>query len=235
MTQAQYQHLVSLLNAQQIKPIAVVHDPTMVQTCIVYSASHHKSTLSSHSWIIDNGATSHIASSLSVFASHKPAHNLYVTLPYHTRVPVHSTCVVKLQTDFTLHNVLYVPGFKVNLPSIPAMLTNTSYTATFTNTSCFIQDRLASKVIGKGDLLEGLYVLQHIFPIFFNSALQIPLVNNVPIATWHARLCHVSNKVLYKLSDVLCLSSNISSDCDICPLSKLRHLSFPSNNVYRSI
>ena len=66
----------------------------MAQAGIVYSTSHHRSTFSSHSWIIDSGATSHITSSLFAFANHKPTHNLYVTLTNHTRVLVHSTGVV---------------------------------------------------------------------------------------------------------------------------------------------
>ena len=72
MTQAQYQHLVYMLSAQQLKPVPESNSTTMVPAGIVYSANHVKSTFKPHTWIIDSGATSHIASTLSGFLSHTP-------------------------------------------------------------------------------------------------------------------------------------------------------------------
>ena len=230
MTQAQYQHLVSLLSAQQIKPMAETHNPTMVTVGIIYFANHIRSTFEPHTWIIDSGVTSHIASTLSIFHSHTTVHNFFVTLPDYTRIPVHSIGSVHLTPNLILHDVLYVPGFKVNLISISALLSNTSYNATFTDNSCFVQDNLTSKVIGKGDLLGGLYVLQQISPAQPGSFFEVPVMNNVSVDVWHARLGYISNKVLNKLVLTLSLPSNFSHDYDICPLAKLRRLSFPSNN-----
>ena len=180
MTQAQYQHLVSLLSAQSAKPVAEVSAfSNMVSAGIAFSACHIRSKLGHNSWIIDSGATSHIASSLDVFSSYVPVKDSFGTLPNKTTVPVHSVGVVIFSNSLTWSHVLYIPGFKVNMLSVPALLADSHRNILFTATSCLIQDSTTSRMTSKGELIGGLYVLQQFFPTTSDVVSQVSLVNNV--------------------------------------------------------
>ena len=85
-------------------------------------------------------------------------------------------------------------------------------------------------MIGKGELIGGLYVLQQFSHATSDAISQVNLVNNVSTERWHARLGHLSNKVLHSLSHTLSLANPVVNDCTVCPLAKLRRLSFVSNN-----
>ena len=82
-------------------------------------------------------------------------------------------------------------------------------------------------MIGKGSILEGLYVLDT-----KNSSSTTP-VNLVSVLIWHNRLGHLSSKCFQKLQDHLgCSTSKFptASPCCICPLAKQRRLPFVSHN-----
>ena len=112
----------------------------------------HTSYISSNSWIIDSGATSHIAHSLHLFMSHKPLSNYYVSLPNGLSVSVPNIGSVALSSNLLIGIVLYVPDFKVNLLLVPTLLSTSPYTFTFSPTEFFIQESSTSKVIGKSSL-----------------------------------------------------------------------------------
>ena len=76
--------------------MAETHNLTMVPASIIYSTNHIRSTFETHTWIIDSGATIHIASTLSIFHSYILVHSFFVTLPDHIRIPVHSIGLVHL-------------------------------------------------------------------------------------------------------------------------------------------
>lgn len=219
-------------------------------------ASEFFSTCLDPCWLLDSGATCHITCSLLHFIPHTQLHDRFVILPDKTRIPVHASGSVKLGSYFILHDVLYVPSFKVNLISVSALLATLSVSVHFTANGFLIQDLRSLKVIGKGDLVRGLYVYKV-------SSLQVPIpcsslpnsVNNslshfnsilvshdheccanvakVSVKTWHNRVGHVSHKVLHHLSNKLHCAIPVSDSfslCDVCPLSKQKRLSFTSNH-----
>lgn len=153
-------------------------------------------------------------------------------------------------------DVLCIPSFTINIVSVNQLFKNRSLTVIFTPHDFVIQDP-SSKMIGQGDLIHGLYCLKPIvdsFPAFnktctLNSISSLPLnvhfsytnklvVNvvqhsNKIVTLRHNRMGHLSDKMLKILSQNASFSvdSNFSSACyDICPLSKLRRLSFQSHN-----
>ena len=69
-------------------------------------------------WVIDSGATDHIACSLTLFVSYYKITPVTVSLP--NKATTLETCMgtVILSSTLTLHNVLYVPTFDVNLVSV---------------------------------------------------------------------------------------------------------------------
>ena len=90
-----------------------------------------------------------------------------------------------------------------------------------------IQEIHTQRMIGKGKMLEGLYVLD---TKNFSFAAHVNLVS---IQTWHNRLGHLSFKCFDKLKEQLCCTNfkfSHSSPCYICPLAKQRRLPFVSHN-----
>ena len=231
LTQSQYQHLLSMLSTQVLQPTAHSDQRDSGSVGKVYSASHSTSQITSIQWILDIGASSHIACSSSLFSdltSHSPS---FVSLPNNTRVLVHAVGTVTLSDSLTLRDVLYIPDFHVNLISIPALLKHSSILAKFTADSCYLQDSNSLREIGKGELDAGLYVLRQGFPASSIADLnKVYATHHVSLDTWHARLGHLSDKILNKLRSVLQFSGSSMSDCTVCPLAKLRRLSFVSNN-----
>ena len=162
---------------------------------MVFTSCHTNLNLKKDSWLIDSGANSHIACSLHSFTESKPLDNHFVTLPNHTKIRALSIGTVQLSDSLFLYNVLYIPQFHVNLLSVSALLHSSPYSLQFSNSSFIIQDLLSKKVIGRGNQLGGLYVLQSgSFPSLLPS-----LVSHVTAETWHARLGHLSNKVFNKV------------------------------------
>jgi isopenicillin N synthase-like dioxygenase len=86
--------------------------------------------------------------------------------------------------------------------------------------------------------------LNHVqFPVISSSSVQIPVSNtqfvntvsnyNKIVSLWHQRMGHLSDKMLRFIAQHVSFKidpSYSSSCCDVCPLSKLRRLSFTSNN-----
>ena len=241
LTSAQYQKLLSLLTTQNPQFTMDNHDVSSSgnQAGIICSAGSSLSTSNPHCWIVDSGATSHITFSLDTFLEYKPMHNYHVSLPNGSRVSVAAVGSVSLSASLILQNVLYIPDFKVNLLSVPALLSNSNYSLTFTPDHCLVQDLSISGVIGKANLFEGLYVLQQVpttAPATGSSvSFSFPSVHAVSIHTWHARFGHLSNKILSHIASnrSLQINSRLVSDCTsctVCPLAKLRRLSFVSLN-----
>ena len=121
----QYQQLLALLTAHLSQankvPMDVAEPSNNVDSCIILS-SHHTFIKSTSHWIIDSGATCHIAHNIASFASITPVQNVFVTLPNRSCVPVQFVGTVSFNSDFTLTNVFYVPSFNVNLFSVSAFL-----------------------------------------------------------------------------------------------------------------
>ena len=216
LTNAQYHQLMALLSSQVSHAVQPVSNSTSTNDNIggiVLSAGSLHSFSAGSCWILDSGASSHITSSLSVFTSYRKLHDSFVTLPEKSRIPVLAIGTVTFAPDFLLHNVLYVPSFHVNLISVSALLCNTNFSIHFTDHSFSIQDHRLSKVIGKGDLINGLYVyklspsqLQDTVPIHSdvpvsshvnsNSSFSCNVqYNEVSADVWHHRLGHVFDTV----------------------------------------
>ena len=128
--------------------------------------------------------------------------------------------IVVLSFDLTLHNVYYVPDFKINLLSMSTLLHDCN--VSFHSDSFVIQGNRSLKTIGKGELVDGLYIFKHSpqpgapSPVVHESDPSINIisifshshVNNVSYSIWHSSLGHPSHRMLLVLSDKLLGSSN---------------------------
>ena len=91
-----------------------------------------------------------------------------MTLPDGTRIAVTTSGTIVLTDKLILNPVLYVPNFHFNLLSISALTKNTSISVLFSSNSChimsynpleFLQGHTPDYMIGKGNLLDNLYIL----------------------------------------------------------------------------
>ncbi|XP_026399756.1 uncharacterized protein LOC113295640 [Papaver somniferum] len=113
-----------------------------------------------HIWIIDSGATYHMAndpSSVHAFirSSHK---NVYVANG--STAPVLGSGKVHFFPDGPPSNALVVPSFPTQLLSVGQITTSLNCDVTFTPTSLIFQDRKTKKTIGRGIFSHGLYLLR---------------------------------------------------------------------------
>ena len=70
-----------------------------IESGIVLSA--HSSFLHSTThWIIDSGATCHIAHNIASFNSISPISGVFITLPNKSRVPIHFAGTIKFNSEF---------------------------------------------------------------------------------------------------------------------------------------
>ena len=175
-------------------------------------------------WIVDNGATSHVCSDLSLFSEVCHVSGVTVSLPNGTSVPISHTGTVHISDTLTLHNVLHVQSFKFNLMSVSSLLQNRDLSTHVYYDSCFIQDHIRDLTIGKGSLLHGLYILEPQLHAKTNS-LCGSLVDGT---LWHQRLGHPSFTKLHHIPGIPLSSKVNTTPCTICPLAKQRSLPFVS-------
>ena len=176
-------------------------------------------------WVIDIGATDHIVHSVHLFTNFT-AISTNVELPNGETAMVSHIGSISLSATLVLHNVLCVPSFSFNLLPVSQLTQSSSCYLIFLANLCFIQDLICWRMIGVGEVHDGLYLLQQnpsdactspinsgssfqsLFNSVFKSVLnksQFPVINNVvvPYSLWHLRLGHPSDAKLSSLKNVL--------------------------------
>ncbi|CAN1341510.1 Retrovirus-related Pol polyprotein from transposon RE2 [Linum perenne] len=181
------------LITQPIPSNSGIHDTLALST---FTSS---SSLSNF-WIIDTGASRHIACSISMLITHKPLVDTHVTLPTGDQVLASHIGVITLPCGITLHDVLLVPSFTFNLLSVSCLTKHNSVSVIFSSHQCHIQDLQSQRRIGLVQTSRGLYLL----PAYSSSLSLCSFSSNYVAATshlnleshsldlWHCRLGHPS-------------------------------------------
>ena len=65
----------------------------------------------------------------------------------------------QINESLILNNVLYIPDFRLNLISVSQMTRDLGYRVTFDSGSCMIQDLSRGLMIGQGEEISNLYIL----------------------------------------------------------------------------
>ena len=182
-----------------------------------------------NTWIIDSGATDHIASNLSWFISYTQISPIIVHLPNGSRTTVSYKGIVQFSPSLVLHDVLYLPHFNFNIISVSKITSALICELTFSSSSCTLQ----SNNLGTIDLArmrEGLYVFEPNFGKNSSTTHSINSIQSPPITPsniWHFRLGHLSGQRLNHLHKQFpFISMHHDEACDICHLSKQKKLSF---------
>jgi hypothetical protein len=157
-------------------------------TNVAYSYNHS----SYGAWIIDSGASDHICSNVALFDDYHDITPIQVKMPNGTIAHAKQAGSVKLSDNFVVNNVLLVPEFSLNLLSVPRLTYNSQIVVHFDGLACLIQEKKSMKMIGSGELIEGLYYLTNQpKPVAANTNTQSTHNSNIHIAKqalWHFRL-----------------------------------------------
>ena len=212
-----FQQALAMLAAHMARasPPKVEAPEQPVEQGIVLS-TYNLVSLNKYQWIVDSRASCHICIDLSQFSSITPVFNVFFTLPNSSQVLVQFVGNVVLSKHLILHDVYFVPGFRFNLISVGALLKHSHLSITFNSQFLLIQDSNHLKMIGRAELLKGLYVFKadssslpssdigasihsSVLPSGCHSRLQSVAScnshskNNIPLTIWHARLGHSSD------------------------------------------
>lgn len=138
-------------------------------------------------WVIDSGATEHIACDKDLLESLRNIDlGPPVKIPDGTSVPVKSVGSARLLNGIKLERVLYIPEFKCNLVSVDRLIRELNCILIFFRDFCVIQDLSSRNLIGVGHHRDGLYYFQPAHKE--GSAFSV----TVDLDLWHRRLRHAS-------------------------------------------
>lgn len=151
------------------------------------------------------------------------SHGSKVTSPDQTSFPVLFIGDVKINHNLYLTDVLYVPQFRFNLLSVSALTTSSPTTFTFSCDHFIIQNSTQKRLIGKGERIGDLYILNHRSTDNETLTTETAIsINRVDADLWHFRLGHLSTRLLLTMVDKLhCNVSRIHNKqpCYVCPLA----------------
>jgi hypothetical protein len=188
-------------------------------------------------WIIVTGATDHMVNSISFFTTITTIVSTSVTLPNGDFVKVTHIGTIKISDHLVLTNVLCVPSFAFNLILASKLIKYLTCCLIFIANHCFIQNLVNWKTIGVGEERGGLfYLLQAPKTVANNSRVLTASLKDSSSDLWHYRLGHLSSSRLSLLHSLVpSISVDSNKVCNVCPMAKQHHLSFPvSNTVSRS-
>ncbi|KAL0320493.1 UNVERIFIED_CONTAM: Retrovirus-related Pol polyprotein from transposon RE2 [Sesamum radiatum] len=192
------------------------------------------SFFSSHSWIIDSGATAHMCTNVQLLHNLAPLpYTSSVSLPDGSKQVITHCGNVTLSDHISLTHVLHIPHFKYNLLSVSKLISSSRITFVFLSSQCLLQDQRTKKVLAVGKLVGKLYVLdtesfskevlnKHTMNIVNECSLNVTITEN---DLWHRRLGYTPILVL-KHANVLKEHCDDLSTCHTCPLAKQQRLPF---------
>ena len=188
------------------------------------------SAASVHMTFDEEGMTDFVPTSRDVFLGDD--FTLPATGTGNMRVPIYDAS--RGVRHLKLHEVLYVPGLKKNLLSVPAM-TKMGAEVLFDNEKCTVSKDGQDIIIGH-KVGDKLYKVNN-KPEYATLSLSKP----ASIELWHQRLCHLNYNSIERLSTgeiatgISCsLNGETSDGCEPCVMGKMHKLPFPKESTTRS-
>ena len=101
--------------------------------------------------------------------------------------------------SFILSHILYVPGIKKNLISVPAVALG-GLDVKFSGHKCTVYDlEDAGTIVASGTLRKGLYRLDHYAASTHDAMAVVSTEERANAELWHARFGHLNFKSLQRL------------------------------------
>lgn len=174
--------------------------------CFVGMLKATRNAMSSETWIIDSGATHHVAHDKNLFLDLTDSVSTSVTLPTGLGIKIVGIGTIRLHDSLILRNVLYLPDFRLNLLSVSQLTKDLGYRVMFDLGACFIKDPIKGLMIGKGEQISNLYVLDAM-DLAGSTFIQQQYASCssvvVDVSLWHNRLGHPSMSKTDSIIDVL--------------------------------
>ena len=173
-------------------------------------------------WILDSGCTDHMTGNLNLLWDIQPyPKNSGVQIAYGTLAPIQGVGKVKVSPSMTLFPVLFVPKLNCNLMSVSQLTRDLKCEVVFGDGICEFQDSTLGKMIGRADLVEGLYVLKGAASSY-KAALSSQISStDDKVLLWHSRLGHPSFGYLERLFPSLFTNKrSIQYTCEVCQYAK---------------
>jgi len=111
-------------------------DTSAIGNILSFVCNIHKSE--AVTWILDSGATDHVASSLTCYSTYREINPIVVRQPTGQQVIATHSRTVKFTEFLHLEDVLYLPSFNFNLISISKLVSALNCNLTFFPNSCLI-------------------------------------------------------------------------------------------------
>ena len=172
-------------------------------------------------WIVDSGATNHVARDRATYVEYRrvPAGNKWIYVGNNARIEVKGigTCKLNLRGGGTLflHDVLYAPEIRRNLVSVICLL-DLGYNVNFY--SRCVELRINSVLIGYGFVTNG-FMLLDVEPNNNDGCFSnIALTSNADVndEIWHARLGHIGQERMNRLAKEGLLGTHAKINLSIC-------------------
>ena len=173
-------------------------------------------------WIVDSGATDHVARSREVFTEYRriPKGTRWLYVGNNTKVAVIGigTCQLHMRggKNLILHDVLYAPEIRRDLVSVLALL-RLGFSLNFYDMGLHIS--LDSVFFGYGYTYDGFIVLDCNTTTSSNNNDCFSFVTSsttIDMDVWHARLCHIGVDRMKRLAKEGLLGSLARIDLNTC-------------------
>ncbi|KAK2979620.1 hypothetical protein RJ640_020112 [Escallonia rubra] len=183
-----------------------------------------KSLPTTHTWLIDSGASYHMTGNLNLFSSIWDIPPSPVGLPDGLQTNAIKAGSVSLADNIILCHVLYVPNLAFNLISVSCLATDANCFVAFSHDICVLQDRTSKSPIGLGKMHRGVFMFQ---PLPAATVAAISKFESYEL--WHRRMGHPSSQPLIHLPTVSIVSPSLKTICDVCCHAKHSRTVFPNS------
>ena len=182
-----------------------------------------KSSTISRTWVVDSGANQHMTKIDSCLTDLMDVSDLKLRVghPNGSFANISKIGNLKISDTITLHDVLFVPEFDVNLMSVHKLTRDNRFQVVFDENQVVFQDSQSNKIVGTGNENNGLYYLNSTSSNFFCKS-NFSVVNCfVSKVRWHNRLGHPADQTLNCLKQKLDLKNEKDSKpCEVCHKAK---------------
>lgn len=181
-------------------------------------------------WYFDSGATHHITPTTAQLENFIPG-NL---------TPVTGIGTVKLQTpsnDLLLTDVLVVPAATKKLLSVQKLTHDNPVNICFTDSSCYVKDKMTNRVLAHGIPSQGVYQMVSDGGRLAYAYSASASINggDDEYLKWHYKLGHPSDRVISQvLSDCNLRLSHRKIVCEACQCGKSKFLPFSKSVSHAS-
>ncbi|GFU63371.1 retrovirus-related Pol polyprotein from transposon TNT 1-94 [Trichonephila clavipes] len=205
----------------------------------VFTASHREEKPCDNIWILDSGASCHMAKEPVWFKNISPEVMDIYLADKNSKMMSQGTGNVSAKTVSTKHcnsinltitDVSYVPQLRCNLLSVTCLMDKGCKIKSENN--CVLiydkNDKLITKAFKNNGRLEIKLEPMYNSECFISDQ----STNNYEI--WHNRLCHLNCKCMLKMKDYIDIDNVNNFTCETCDISKVTRKTHHSIDIYQS-